>query len=234
MEESGLPAQTDVDEKSQISEEAVSDWTQDLSDIILVQRARVVNLQSEVEKRKAERKLKAQEDLKEAEIQLWSQEALLREAIIAHTAEVEKLTKKNAARSDITEAKQKLEPLKSRLREAIIGYTAEVEKMTNKNAARSDISEAKQRLEPLKSRLREAIIFQGARVRKLEGKSEKEEALKRQETLRADYKAATGMEWSDVRDEGPILMTSNAVRGSEVRQELKQRLKDFREQNIIR
>ena len=196
MEESGLPAQADVDMKSQISEEAVSDWTKDLSDIILVQRARVVNLQSEVEKRKAERKLKAQEDLKEAEIQLWSQEALLREAIIAHTAEVEKLIKDNAARSDINEAKQ--------------------------------------RLEPLKSRLREAIIFQGARVRKLEGKSEKEEALKRQETLRADYKAATGMEWSDVRDEGPILMTSNAVRGSEVRQELKQRLKDFREQNIIR
>ena len=193
MEESGLPAQADVDMKSQISEEAVSDWTKDLSDIILVQRARVVNLQSEVEKRKAERKLKAQEDLKEAEIQLWSQEALLREAIIAHTAEVEKLKKEN-----------------------------------------KDISEAKQRLEPLKSRLREAIIFQGARVRKLEGKSEKEEALKRQETLRADYKAATGMEWSDVRDEGPILMTSNAVRGSEVRQELKQRLKDFREQNIIR
>ena len=193
VEESGLPAQADVDMKSQISEEAVSDWTQDLSDIILVQRARVVNLQSEVEKRKAERKLKAQEDLEEAEIQLWSQEALLREAIIAHTAEVEKLTKEN-----------------------------------------KDISEAKQRLEPLKSRLREAIIFQGARVRKLEGKSEKEEALKRQETLRADYKAATGMEWSDVRDEGPILMTSNAVRGSEVRQELKQRLKDFREQNIIR
>ena len=179
--------------ESKTLEEAVSDWTKDLSDIILVQRARVVNLQSEVEKRKAERKLKAQEDLKEAEIQLWSQEALLREAIIAHTAEVEKLTKEN-----------------------------------------KDISEAKQRLEPLKSRLREAIIFQGARVRKLEGKSEKEEALKRQETLRADYKAATGMEWSDVRDEGPILMTSNAVRGSEVRQELKQRLKDFREQNIIR
>ena len=193
VEVSGLRAQADVDMKSQISEEAVSDWTKDLSDIILVQRARVVNLQSEVEKRKAERKLKAQEDLKEAEIQLWSQEALLREAIIAHTAEVEKLKTEN-----------------------------------------KDISEAKQRLEPLKSRLREAIIFQGARVRKLEGKSEKEEALKRQETLRADYKAATGMEWSDVRDEGPILMTSNAVRGSEVRQELKQRLKDFREQNIIR
>ena len=179
-----------------ISEEDVSDWTKDLSDIILVQRARVVNLQSEVEKRKAERKLKAQEDLKEAEIQLWSQEALLREAIIAHTAEVEKLIK---------------------------------DKEPN-----SAISEAKQRLEPLKSRLREAIIFQGARVRKLEGKSEKEEALKRQETLRADYKAVTGQEWSDVRDEGPILLTSNAVRGSELRLELRQRLLELRRQNIIR
>ena len=196
MEESGLPGQADVDMKRQISGEAVSDWTKDLSDVILVQRARVVNLQSEVEKRKAERKLKAQEDFQEAELKLWSQEALLREAIIAHTAEIQKLIKDK-------------EPS-------------------------SAISEAKERLVPLKSRLREAIIFQGARIRKLEGKSEKEEALKRQETLRADYKAATGMEWSDVRDEGPILMTSNAVRGSEVRQELKQRLKDFREQNIIR
>ena len=102
------------------------------------------------------------------------------------------------------------------------------------NAVRSDISEAKQRLEPLKSRLREAIIFQGARVRKLEEGNEREEALKRQEILRADYKAATGLEWSDVRDEGPILMATNAVRGREVRGEMKQRLMDYSEQNIIR
>ena len=185
--------------ESKTLEEAVSDWTQDLSDIILVQRGRVANLQTEVEKKKAERKLKAQEDLEEAEIQLWSQEALLREAIIAHTAEVEKLI--------------------------------------NKNAASSDINEAKQRLEPLKSRLREAIIFQGARVRKLEGKSEKEEALKRQETLRADYKAATKPQpppQSVWKNEGPILMTSDKVTGPEVRRELKQRLREFREQNVIR
>ena len=178
------------------SAQDVSVWTEDLSDLILVQRARVENLQSEVEKKKAERKQKSLESLEEAEVKLESLEALLREAIIAHTAEVEKLRRENAARSTINEAKQKLEPLKSRLREA--------------------------------------IVFQGARVRKLEGKSEKEEALKRQETLRADYKAATGLEWSDVRDEGPILMTSNAVRGREVRGELKQRLTDFSEQKIIR
>ena len=179
-----------------VEESKVSDWTENLSDLILVQRTRVVNLQSQVETKKSHLKQKFLESLEEAELKLESLESLLREAIIAHTAEVEKLTKENAARSTI--------------------------------------SEAKERLEPLKSRLREAIVYQGARVRKLEGKSEKEEALKRQETLRADYKAATGSEWSDVRDEGPILMTSNAVRGREVRMELKQRLLELRRQNVIR
>ena len=183
-------------EESKLSVETVSVWTKDLSDLILVQRARVVNLQSQVETKKPELKQKSLESLEEAELKLESLESLLREAIIAHTAEVEKLTKDNAARSKISEAQKKLEPLKSRLREA--------------------------------------IVFQGARVRKLEGKSEKEEAVKRQETLRADYKAATGKEWSDVRDEGPILLTSNKVRGEEVREELKQRLKDLSEQKIIR
>ena len=136
--------------------------------------------------------------------------------------------------AEIEEAQRKLESQESLLREAIIAHTAEVEKLTKDNAARFTINEAKQRLESLKSRLREAIVYQGARVRKLEGKSEKEEALKRQETLRADYKAATGSEWSDVRDEGPILMTSNEVRGREVRMELKQRLLELRRQNVIR
>ena len=59
------------------------------------------------------------------------------------------------------------------------------------------ISEAIKKLEPLKSLPSEAIIFQRSRVRWTEGKSHKRErpALKRrQETLRADYKAATGKE----------------------------------------
>ena len=186
----------DVDmKKSQISVENVSDWTENLSDLILVQRARVDNLQSQVETKKSHLKQKFLESLEEAELKLESLESLLREAIIAHTAEVEKLRKENKDRSKITEAQQKLEPLKFRLREA--------------------------------------IIYQGARVRKLEG-NEKEEALKRQKTLRADYKAATGLEWSDVRDEGPILMASNEVRGREVREELRQRLTELREGNIIR
>ena len=106
--------------ESNVSEEAVSDWTENLSDLILVQRARVVNLQSQVETKKAHLKQKFLESLEEAELKLESLESLLREAIIAHTAEVQKLPKDNAARSKITEAQQMLEPLKFRLREAII------------------------------------------------------------------------------------------------------------------
>ena len=192
----GFPEIDDSDVKERTkSEDNMSVWTENRSDLILVQRARVVNLQSQMET-KTHLKQKYLESLEEAELKLESLESLLREAIIAHTAEVETLKKENKDWSKI--------------------------------------SEAEQRLEPLKSRLREAIIFQGARVRKLEEGNEREEALKRQETLRADFKAATGSEWSDVRDEGPILMTSNAVRGREVRLELKQRLLELRRQNIIR
>ena len=42
----------------------MSDWTEDLSNLILVQRARVINLQSEVENKKS------LESLKEAEAEL--------------------------------------------------------------------------------------------------------------------------------------------------------------------
>ena len=179
----------------------------------------------------AERQTSAEEEKKitSEDVSKWTKD--LGEIILVQRARVRSLTAKPLMAE--TEMR-KLESLESLLKDAIIAQDARYKKLNADNAARSEINEAYHKLEFLKTRLREAIIDQGARVRKLEGKSEKEEALKRQETLRADYKAATGMEWSDVRDEGPILMTSNAVRGSEVRQELKQRLKDFREQNIIR
>ena len=61
-----------------------------------------------------------------------------------------------------------------------------------------------------------------------------EEAFKRQESLKADYKAAIGSEWSEVREEGPILLTTNEVRGREVLPELGQRLKEMRSDNVIR
>ena len=85
-----------------------------------------------------------------------------------------------------------------------------------------------------------AIVDQGARVRKLRkdraSESKIEEAERRQESLKADWKEATGSksEWSEVREEGPILLTTNKVRGKEVLPELKERLKELREENVIR
>ena len=65
-----------------ISWENVKDWTKDLSDLILVQRTRVASLKSQ---------------MKEAELKRESLESLLREAIIAHTAEVMKVNKSTTA-----------------------------------------------------------------------------------------------------------------------------------------
>ena len=51
-------------------------------------------------------------------------------------------------------------------------------------------------------------------------KSERE----RLDSLKADYKAATGLEWSEVRGEGPIVLTTNKVRGREIIPELRERV----------
>ena len=127
-----------------------------------------------------------------------------------------------------------LESLESQLKDAIIAQEARYKKLRSSTAARSDIYEAYNKLESLKNELREAITQQGARVRKLKVKSEIEEALRRQESLKADYKAAVGSEWSEVREEGPILLTSNKVRGRELFPELRERLKELRQDNVIR
>ena len=60
--------------------------------------------------------------------------------------------------------------------------------------------------------------------------------MKRLESLKADYKAATGSEceWSEVREEGPILLTTNKVRGRELLPELRERLKELIEGKVIR
>ena len=52
-----------------------------------------------------------------------------------------------------------------------------------------------------------------------------EEAFKRQESLKADYKAAIGGE--------VILLTTNVVKGREVFPELKERLEELRRENVI-
>ena len=82
--------------------------------------------------------------------------------------------------------------------------------------------------------LRVAILEQTARVRKLKVKPEIEEATRELVSLKEEYKTVTGSEWSDVREEGPILLTTNKVRGREVLPELKEMVKQLHRGNFIR
>ena len=102
----------------------------------------------------------------------------------------------------------------------------------------ADENEIRRAVDTLASLLSKVIITQSARVRKLKtnraGKSRIAEAERRLESLKAEFLADTGREWSDVREEGPVLLTSNQVRGSEVLPELKEMTKDLRNRNIVR
>ena len=60
------------------------------------------------------------------------------------------------------------------------------------------------------------------------------EAERRLEELKAEFLTDTGKEWSDMRAEGPVLLTTNEVRGSEVRPELKLKLKQLTRGNVLR
>ena len=82
--------------------------------------------------------------------------------------------------------------------------------------------------------LREAILEQTARVRKLKVKPEIEEATRELVSLKEEFKTVTGKEWSDVREEGPILLTTNKVRGREILPELREMVKQLRRGNFIR
>ena len=102
----------------------------------------------------------------------------------------------------------------------------------------ADQYEIRRAVDTLASLLSKVIIPQSARVRKLKtnraGKSRIAEAERRLESLKAEFLADTERERSDVREEGPILLTSNAVKGSEVLPELKAMTKDLRRENIVR
>ena len=82
--------------------------------------------------------------------------------------------------------------------------------------------------------LREVILKQTARIRMLKAKPEIEEAARELVSLKEEYRTVTGSEWSDLREEGPILLTTNKVRGREVLPELREMVKQLRSKNIIR
>ena len=121
------------------------------------------------------------------------------------------------------------------LRESIRDQRARVRRLREDGADENEIRRA---VDTLASLLSKVIISQSARVRKLKtnraGKSRIAEAERRLESQKAEYLADTEREWSDVREEGPILLTTNAVKGSEVLPELKEMTKDLRRENIVR
>ena len=93
---------------------------------------------------------------------------------------------------------------------------------------------ATQAVSRTENELREAILEQTARVRKLKVKPEIEEATRELVSLKEEYKTVTGSEWSDLREEGPILLTTNKVRGREVLPEFREMVKQLRSENLIR
>ena len=82
--------------------------------------------------------------------------------------------------------------------------------------------------------LRDSILEQTARVRNLKVKPEIEEATRELVSLKEEFKTVTGREWSDLREEGPILLTTNKVRGREILPEMREIIKQFRRKKIIR
>ena len=64
------------------------------------------------------------------------------------------------------------------------------------------------------------LLVQRGRVRRLTGETE--------------GRPATGLDWSEVRAEGPILLTTNKVRGRELLQELRKKVRELKKGNIIR
>ena len=183
----------------------------------------------------AERQTSTEEEKKitSEDVSKWTKD--LGEIILVQRARVRSLTAKPLMAE--TE-KRKLESLESLLKDAIIAQDVRYKKLGATNADWTEINAAYFKLESVKTRLREAIIDQGARVRKLRTdratESEVEEAERRQESLKADWKAATGGDWSEVREEGPILLTTNKVKGKDVLPELKQRLKELVQEGVIR
>ena len=110
-----------------------------------------------------------------------------------------------------------------------------VSRLRESGAADYEIRPAVKALESL---LRSVILEQGARLRRLRsdtaGQAQCEEAVARLQALKAEFQEVSGKAWSDMREEGPIFLTTNAVRGREIMPELKGTLKQLQVDNILR
>ena len=119
--------------------------------------------------------------------------------------------------------------------EDLVAQRGRVSRLREAGAADYEIRPAVKALESL---LRSVILEQGARLRRLRsdtaGQAQCEEAVARLQALKAEFQEVSGKAWSDVREEGPIFLTTNAVRGSEIMPELKGTLKQLNVDNILR
>ena len=90
----------------------------------------------------------------------------------------------------------------------------------------------------LRSLLSELILAQLSLLMELRSiradKSVIAEAERRLTALKAEFLADTGEEWSDVREEGPIILTKNVVKGMEISPELTDIVKQMKRDNTMR
>ena len=173
-------------------------------------------------------------------------ESLLRSVILDQGAGLRRLRSDTAGRAQCQEAVARLQALKaefqevsgkvwSDVREEIRDQRALVTRLREEKVAESEI---RKEVAQLRSLLSEAILAQVSLVKELRsdraGKSLIAEAERRLEELKAEFLTDTGAEWSDVRAEGPVLLTTNKVRGTEALAELKLELKQLTRDNVLR
>ena len=172
-------------------------------------------------------------------------ESLLRSVILEQGARLRRLRSDTAGQAQCEEAVARLQALKAEFQEVsgkvwsdvreegpsyaeIRDQRARVTKLREDKAAESEI---RKEVDKLRSLLSEAILAQLSLVMELRSdrawKSVIVEAERRLEELKAEFLADTGKEWSDMRAEGPVLLTTNQVRGSEVLPELKLEIKQL-------
>ena len=82
--------------------------------------------------------------------------------------------------------------------------------------------------------LRYQIVFVRSMKTYRTSRTELEAAEERLKALKAEYLSDTGTEWSDVREEGPIILTRNAVNGDEISPELSDIVKQLKRDEAMR
>ena len=102
----------------------------------------------------------------------------------------------------------------------------------------SDIEEFYVSYVVLEDRLRRAIIPQSGLVRRLKGDKDQrpqyEEASQKLHEMKEDFFQITDRRWSEIVEEGPAILTTNAVTGLEIIPELGDITRELLNRKILR